>query len=304
MSKLKFSILITTKNRLEDLQLTLQKISYLLKREDVECIICDDGSTDNTSLFLKENYPEIQFIRNKESKGLIFSRNRLMSLMNAEFAISLDDDLNFITENPLEIIETYFQENPNCGLLSFRIFWSKQEPTSIQTNQKAIRVQSFAGGAHVWKASVWNEIPEYPSWFVFYGEEDFASYHLFKKDIEIHYVPQILTHHRVDIKERKKGSDYVERLRRSLRAGWFLFFLFLPWQTIPRKIGYSLYTQLKLKVFKGDFKALSAILLALLDLVVNFPRILKNSNRLSEKEYNSYHKLPQVKLYWKPEDEK
>jgi glycosyltransferase involved in cell wall biosynthesis len=57
---IKFSILITTKNRLEDLKLTLQKISYLLLRNDVECIIYDDASTDNTSVFLKENYPTIQ----------------------------------------------------------------------------------------------------------------------------------------------------------------------------------------------------------------------------------------------------
>lgn len=301
---MKFSILITTKNRLRELQITLDKITSLLHRNDVECIICDDGSSDNTSSFLKENYPQIQLIRNTESKGLIFSRNRLMSLVTSDFAISLDDDLNFLSENPLEIIEAYFQENPKCGLISFRIFWNKQEPSSIHSNQKALRVQSFAGGAHVWHMSAWKVIPEYPSWFVFYGEEDFASYHLFKKNIEIHYVPQVLTHHRVDIKGRKKDVDYVERLRRSLRAGWFLFFLFSPWSTIPRKMVYSLYMQFKLKVFKGDFKALRAIILALTDLVINSPRIAKNSNRLTLEEYNSYTKLPYTKLYWKPEDEK
>ncbi|MEO8515694.1 MAG: glycosyltransferase [Flavobacterium sp.] len=304
MEKSKFTILITTKNRLEDLKVTLNKIMFLLKRDDVECIICDDGSSDGTSQFLKDNHPQIQLINNAESKGLIFSRNRLMNLVNSEFAISLDDDLNFLSENPLEIIESYFHENPKCGLISFRIFWNKQEPSSTHSNQKTIRVQSFAGGAHVWRMSAWKSIPGYPSWFVFYGEEDFASYHLFKKNIEIHYIPQVLTHHRVDVKGRKKDKDYVERLRRSLRAGWFLFFLFLPWSTIPRKMVYSLYIQLKLKVFKGDFRALRAIVLALMDLILNSPRIFKNSNRLTFEEYNSYNKLPYTKLYWKPEDEK
>lgn len=302
--KTKFSILITTKNRLEDLKITLEKISHLLQRKDVECIICDDGSSDFTSLYLEENFPQIKLIRNEQSKGLIFSRNRLMSLVNSEFAISLDDDLHFITENPLEIIENYFHENPNCGLLSFRIFWSKSEPISINTTQKSQRVKSFAGGAHAWRMSAWKSIPEYPFWFVFYGEEDFASYHLFKKNIEIHYNPQILTHHRVDINERKKGSDYVERVRRALRAGWFLYFLFLPLSKIPRKMVYSLYMQFKLKVFKGDFKVFIAIVLASIDLVLNLPRIFKNSNRLTFNEYNSYSKLPDVKLYWHPENEK
>ena len=64
---------------------------------------------------------------------------------------------------------------------------------------------------------------------------------------------------------------------------------------------YSLWIQFKLKVFKGDFKVLQAIVLALVDLVWNMPRVLKNSNRLTEKEYKDYSKLPEAKIYWQPE---
>ncbi len=66
-------------------------------------------------------------------------------------------------------------------------------------------------------------------------------------------------------------------------------------------MAYSLWIQLRNKVFQGDFKALKAILLALLDLVWNMPRILKNSNRLTQKEYEEYNQLPETKLYWQPE---
>lgn len=66
-------------------------------------------------------------------------------------------------------------------------------------------------------------------------------------------------------------------------------------------MAYSLWMQFKLKVFKGDFKALQAIVLALLDLVWNIPRIIKNSNRLTMKEYKAYNELPEAKIYWQPE---
>lgn len=297
----KFSILITTKNRKTDLAFTLNRIKNLLDRKDVVCIICDDGSTDGTAFFLQTNYPEIEFINNSESKGLIYSRNRLLNLVKTEYAISLDDDAHFLTENPLEFVQKHFEENTNCGLLALRIFWGLQEPVSILSIEKSIRVQGFVGCAHVWRMKAWRDISDYPAWFVFYGEEEFASYHLFKKNWEIHYLPKVLVNHRVDVKARKNNADYTLRLRRSLRSGWYLFFMFYPLKVIPRKMGYSLWMQFKLKVFKGDFKALQAIVLAFFDLVWNIPRILKNSNRLTQKEYESYNQLAETKLYWQPE---
>jgi hypothetical protein len=90
-------------------------------------------------------------------------------------------------------------------------------------------------------------------------------------------------------------------LKRSLRSGWYLLFLFYPIPKIPREFAYSLWVQLKSKVFKGDFKALRAIILALLDLVWNIPKIVKDSNRLTTEEFEVYTKLSQTKLYWQPE---
>ncbi|MFM9824790.1 hypothetical protein [Flavobacterium sp.] len=41
-----FSILISTKNRLSDFAFTFQKINHLLKKDNVECVVFDDGSSD------------------------------------------------------------------------------------------------------------------------------------------------------------------------------------------------------------------------------------------------------------------
>lgn len=301
MRKASFSILISTKNRKDDLAFTLAKIQYLLKRNDVKCIICDDGSTDGTSTFVQNNYSGIELIQNKKSKGLIYSRNRLLNLVTTDYAISIDDDAHFITDNPLASIEKHFDENVNCGLLALRIFWGIEEPEETVSCHIATRVKGFVGCGHVWRMNAWRDIPQYPSWFVFYGEEDFAAYQLFKKNWQIQYFPKVLVHHRVDVKSRRKNRDYAIRLRQSLRSGWYLYFLFYPFQKIPRKMGYSIWMQLKLKVFKGDMKALQALCLAFFDLFFSIPKIIKNSNRLSDKEYQEYEMLADTKLYWQPE---
>lgn len=302
--RINFSILITTKNRVTELALTLNKIQKLLGVDKVHFIVFDDGSSDGTFAFVKQYHPTITVYRNEVSKGLIYCRNKMLTETTADYTISLDDDAHFLTENPLETITDYFAENASCGLIAFRIFWGLQNPALIGTNEKVQPVKGFVGCAHVWKMEAWKTIPNYPEWFVFYGEEDFASYHLFKNDWEIHYVPQILVHHRVDIKSRKKAADYSLRLRRSLRSGWYLMFMFYPIKNIPRTFIYSLWMQTKNKIFKGDYKATVGILAALMDLVLNFPKIIKNSNRLSVTEYERYKKLGDTKLYWHPENEK
>lgn len=298
----KFTILITTKNRKEDLIFTLEKIKFLLNRDDVSCIVCDDGSSDGTFAAIEANYPQVRLIQNKDSKGLIYSRNRLMNLVETEYAISIDDDLHFVTKDALEKILLFFQDVPQAGLVSFRIYWDKNEPESIETNEKSHRIKSFAGGAHAWRMKAWKEVPDYPSWFVFYGEEDFQSYQLYKKNCHIYYLPDVLVNHRVDLKERKKFADYNVRQRRSLRSGWYLFFLFYPWKVIPKRFFYTLWIQIKTKVIHDrNVKALLPILLAGVDVIFAIPKIVKHSNRLSHSEFEDYSKLSETKLYWRPE---
>jgi GT2 family glycosyltransferase len=301
MSNPTFSILITTKNRKEDLAFTLSKIKYLLEN-GVACIICDDGSTDGTASFLQTTYPGIQLIQNKISQGLIYSRNRLLNMTTTEYAISLDDDAHFITQNPLESITNHFHQNPACGLIALRVFWGLESLENIVSNEETYRVKGFVGCAHVWRMKAWQDIPNYPEWFIFYGEEDFAAFQLFKKGWEVHYVPEILVHHRVDLKARKNEKDYRLRLRRSLRSGWYLFFLFYPWREIPKRLLYTLWMQIKNKVLKGDWRAMLAIIQAMVDVIINLPRLLRNSNRLTENEFKDYNKLPETKLYWTPEE--
>ncbi len=181
MSESTFSILITTRNRKRDLSFTLGKIQNLLNRKEVVCIICDDGSTDGTSEFLKKEYPQIQLIQNPESKGLIYSRNRLLGLTKSDFAISLDDDAHFVTNNSLESIREYFENHPNCGLIALRIFWGLGEPKETVSNEKSNQVQGFVGCGHVWRMKAWRDIPNYPAWFVFMEKKNLRPINYLKR---------------------------------------------------------------------------------------------------------------------------
>jgi hypothetical protein len=219
-----FTILITTKNRLEALRFTLDKIAHLLARPEVNCIICDDGSTDGTTDYLQKHHPEILRIRNEKSRGLIYSRNKLLGLTTSDYAISIDDDLHFITLNPMELIADYFESHPECSLVGFRIFWSKAEPSDTQTSEKPVRMKSFAGGAHAWRMSSWRQIPIIHPGLFFTVRKTLPLMKCLKR-LEIHYLPSVLVHHRVDLKARKKTRTIPSGLGVPLESG--LVFVFL-----------------------------------------------------------------------------
>ena len=301
MSKYKISILISTKNRSQELLLTLQKTKHLFSK-NVRCIVFDDGSTDETFEKVKIHFPEVELLRNETSKGYIYCRNKMLNETDADFAISLDDDAHFLTENPIEIIQNYFLKNPNCGLIATRIFWSKTEIENYNSTEFFQKVKSYVGCGHVWQMKAWSDIPNYPEWFEFYGEENFASFQLFKTKWTVDYVPELLVQHRVDLRTRTKSNkDFAFRYRRSLRADWFNYFLFFPVSKIPIKLAYSIWMQCKTKIFKGNFKIIQPLFLAIFDLIITIPKLVKHRNVLTSEEYSNYLKLNEAKIYWKPE---
>jgi glycosyltransferase involved in cell wall biosynthesis len=303
ISSKEIAVFITTRNRLVDLKYTLAQLEKFIFDPIIEFIICDDGSQDGSYDFIEKQYPQIHLFRHETTQGLIYSRNRLLEKVTAPYALCLDDDAHFLSENPLEKIINHFKTNPQCAVTAFRIYWGKQPPENTYCAEQPHRVRGFVGCGHAWRMDAWKSISDYPEWFEFYGEEEFAGYQLFLNHWHIDYLPEVLVHHRVDVKSRKKDKDYTSRLRKSLRSGWYLYFMFIPKRWIPKKMIYSIGMQLKLKVVKGDWKALTAILLALGDIIINCGKIYRSANRFSIKEWREYLSLEKTKIYWNPENE-
>lgn len=87
------SIVIATHDRRADLAECLESVRLqLLPEYDVEIVVIDDASSDDTPAMVRERFPEVRFIVNEENKGPAYSRNVASRAARGRLLIYLDSD--------------------------------------------------------------------------------------------------------------------------------------------------------------------------------------------------------------------
>lgn len=113
------SVCIVTHNRKEYLKRCLDSL-FNQSRGFGELIIIDNGSTDGTIPFIRENYPQSRLIENKENLGQAKGRNQAISQSRGKYVFCLDDDL-ILDKNYLEKLMKVFSQNKKAGSVQGKI---------------------------------------------------------------------------------------------------------------------------------------------------------------------------------------
>jgi GT2 family glycosyltransferase len=116
MAGLSATIIITTKNRKDELRTALRSCLEQTARPRV--LVIDDGSTDGTSEMVRAEFPTVQVDRSEQSLGLIGQRTRAASLTDADILISIDDDAVFQSPRTVEQTLAEFDGNPRIAAVA------------------------------------------------------------------------------------------------------------------------------------------------------------------------------------------
>ena len=78
-------------------QLVVRALDSVPRRDDIEVVVCDDGSTDNTRKVVREYakaHPDfcIRLLWNAENKGLGYTKNKLYDNAKGDYVYELDSD--------------------------------------------------------------------------------------------------------------------------------------------------------------------------------------------------------------------
>jgi len=206
---MRVSIMITTNNRLEELQRTLQMLGRLDPAPD-EVLVTADGCTDGTAEFLSA-MPNVKFVVNQPARGSVASRDRMIREARGDLVLALDDDSYPEEADSIGRIIPFFKHEPKLAVLHFPQRTDEYPYTLARTNfgcEGATR--SFANSGAVLRRSIYLQLPGFePRFYHMYEEPDYAlqcvaaGYHvLFSPTITIrhHYVSrardEIRIHHR------------------------------------------------------------------------------------------------------------
>ncbi len=81
---------------------------------NIEIIVIDNNSTDGTVKYLKENFPEVKLVENRENKGFCAGHNIGIKLSRGDFILCLNPDV-FIEKTYIEELLKVMNDNPNVG---------------------------------------------------------------------------------------------------------------------------------------------------------------------------------------------
>lgn len=226
------SIVIPTKNRHDSLQRLLASIARQ-NYPKLEVIVVDDGSETPVDVSTL-NLPDIHLIRNEESGGLCFARNRGIEKVDGKFIIFLDDDAEFESQDTISRAINAVMKNPDCGALGFcQLQPDRQlhymQPASVRY---PCYTSIFFGYGFVLRREAIMKVGAFNPLIGFYYDENEFCLRLAEAGYKIMYDPALSVIHHHD----ERGRDPVRMHRLILRNSIITALLHSPLWCLPPQI--------------------------------------------------------------------
>jgi GT2 family glycosyltransferase len=228
------SIMITTRNRLQDLKRTCE----VLRRLDpppAEILITADGCTDNTVAFVKSEMPEARLVVNETGLGSVASRDRMMREARGDFVLSLDDDSYPEQLDCVALIGKIIRDYPGLAVLHFPQRTDEYPETLSARDFGEMRLtRSFANSGAVLMKSIYLRLAGFePRFFHAYEEPDYAL-QCVAAGYKIYYHPAITIRHHFSA----QGRNEIRTHHRHSRNEFWSALIRCP---LPYLIGLLIY---------------------------------------------------------------
>jgi GT2 family glycosyltransferase len=245
---MKTSIMITTRNRREELCRTLGKLFELQPAVD-EILICADGCTDGTSEMVRQDFPSCRLLENDSSRGSVFSRDRLLRAASGDIVLSLDDDSSPCDENFLVQLEGLFAEHPDAAVISFpeiRGDGASADATKSQSSP-AHFVSAYGNCAAAMRRDVYLRSAGFPVFFGHMYEEPDYALQCYALGYSVRFEPRPTVRHHISTNQREP----IRRHHLNARNELWSVVIRCPFPYVIAVVVYRIWRQMRYACSEG-----------------------------------------------------
>jgi len=116
----RLSIIVITWNELENLRRCIESLLDKVDFGKDEVIVVDNGSKDGTNEFVA-THSQIRYFPLDRNYGVGPARNRGLNLAHGKYCMTLDNDTIFLTLDPGAIVDRFFTDHPDAGVVGFQL---------------------------------------------------------------------------------------------------------------------------------------------------------------------------------------
>ncbi len=242
-AEMKLSIVIVNYNVRYFLEQCLLSVKKAVEGLSTEVFVVDNNSVDGSVEMLKERFPEVITIANKENVGFSVANNQAMRLAKGEYILLLNPD-TIVEDDTFRKVVNFMDEHEDAGGLGVKMVDGKGKflpeskrglPTpsvafykifglsrifpksrifgkyhlGYLDNEKTHEVEILSGAFMLLRKSVLDQTGLLDETFFMYGEDIDLSYRIIKAGYKNYYYPEARIIHYKGESTKKGSLNYV-----------------------------------------------------------------------------------------------
>lgn len=217
---------------------------------DLEIFVVDNHSGDGSVEYLRDKFPHIHLIANKENLGFGKANNQAIRQAKGKYTLIINPD-TLVSEDTLSVMMKHLDEHPDCGAAGCKILnpdgsfapesrravpgiWSAackvfglnyifpkskvfgQYYLSWMDEDTPSQVPVLSGSFMFWRTSLLKELEGFDERFFMYGEDIDLCYRVQDTRYHIDYVPETSIIHYKGESTQKEDLRYIRLFNKAL----------------------------------------------------------------------------------------
>lgn len=237
------SVVVVNYNVKEYLSNLLHSVYKAQHQFNLEIFVVDNFSSDGSVEFLRERFPQVTYIENRENKGFGKANNQAIRQAKGKYTLLVNPDV-LIGEDTLQVLYDFMESSPETGASGCKILnpdgtFAPESRRSIPTPMNAMYkvlglskifpnhprfasyymggrdeneasdIEVLSGSFMFFRTDVLQKLDGFDERFFMYGEDIDLCYRTIKEGYRIRYIPETSIIHYKGESTKKENLRYI-----------------------------------------------------------------------------------------------